>query len=74
MWLMPSDPGDRGPGFLGLLLAFLFMAFVVQLSALAQAEGHLDPGALEMQVQGNEGEALLLKGGAEFVDLAAMAQ
>ena len=50
------------------------MAFVVQLAALGQADGELDPGPLEVQVEGDQGEALLIEGHPQFFDLAPVGQ
>ena len=46
----------------------------MELAALAQADGGFDPGALEVDVEGNQGEALLIDGDAQFVDLFAVGQ
>lgn len=72
--LVLSKPGNGCPSLLGFRFAFLLVTLVVQLAALAKAEGHLEPGTLEVEIQGDEGEALLLEGGAEFLDLAAVGQ
>jgi hypothetical protein len=46
----------------------------VQFAAAPQADGGLDPGALEVQVERDQGEALLIEGDAQPIDLAAMGQ
>ena len=46
----------------------------MQLAALAQADGGFDPGALEVDVERNQGEALLIDGDAQFVDFFAVGQ
>ena len=50
------------------------MALVVQLAALAQANGELDPGPLEVEVERDQGEALLVEGDPQFFDFAAVGQ
>ena len=72
--LVLSKPGNGCPSLLGFRFAFLLVTLVVQFAALAKAEGHLEPGTLEVEIQGDEGEALLLEGGAELIDLAAVGQ
>lgn len=57
-----------------ILLFALFLAFVVQFAALAKANGELDPGTFEMDVQGHQGQPFLIQLPAQFVDLAAMGQ
>ena len=46
----------------------------MQLAALSETDGELDPGALEMDVEGHQGQPLLIELAAQFVDLAPMGQ
>jgi hypothetical protein len=52
--------GDGCAGFLGVLLAALLGTLVVQLAAFGQPQAELDPGALQVQIEGDQGETLLL--------------
>ena len=56
-------------------MLFLFGgALVVQLAPFAQSDGELDPGPLEVKVEGNQRETFLIHQTAQLVDLAAMGQ
>ena len=46
----------------------------MQLAAFAQADGELDPGPLEVNVEGDQRQAFLIHQAAQLVDLAAMGQ
>ncbi len=46
----------------------------MELASLGQPQRQLDPGALEVKVQGNQGQSLLLQGDAKFGDLAPVCQ
>ena len=72
--LTRSVTGYCGLHFFLRLLLLLRSALVVQLPPLADADGELDPGPLEMDVEGDQGQAFLIELPAEFVDLAAVSQ
>ena len=69
-----SEAGHRRFHLLLRLLLLLCNAFVVQFAAFAKANGDLDPGALEVDVQGDQGEALLIELPPQLVDFTAVGQ
>ena len=71
---MKLEAGDCGLGVLDVLLAPFLVTLVVQLAAFGQTDCQLDPGALEVQVQGDQGEAFLISGNPHFVNFAAVGQ
>ena len=46
----------------------------MQLATFDQPDGELDPGPLEVKVEGNQRETFLIHQTAQLVDLAAMGQ
>ena len=44
----------------------------MELASLAQTDGHLDPGPLQVQIEWNQGETFLFEVTAQFVDFTAM--
>ena len=46
----------------------------MQFAPFAQADGELDPGPLEMNVEGDQRQAFLIHQATQLVDLAAMGQ
>lgn len=46
----------------------------MQLAPLAQADGHFDPGTLQLQVEGNQGQAFLIQQATQLVDFPPVGQ
>ena len=65
--LIPAVPGFHGPVHLPFgVLSGRRLPLVIELLALGQADLQLDPGAAEVDGQGDEGVPVLLDAGEEF--------